>query len=144
MPEYFIFEIAKWEPYYFLSIDTGKYREGPYSENVGFEIEATCVFPEKVKGRTAAFDIAGRRNCLMPPIAQDDPDWTPRCVGELELSPTYGRFYSSIPHESVQIVLSALAHGLFRFILVYGPPLKRSKSPCSFMQFKRTVDLDEY
>lgn len=143
-PVSYIFEIGKWELAYHFSVDHGKYRDGPYSEHTGIQFEACCIFPETFKGRLATFDIAGRRDCLTPPILEREPDWIPRCVGELELQPTSGRFYTSIPHDSLTLVLTAFAQGLFRFILVYGPLLKRSKSLCSSMQLMQSVNLEDY
>ena len=143
-PESYIFEIVKWEPSYFLTVGDRKHREGPYYEHAGLDIEASCIFPENMKGRAANFHVAGARDCLTPRAYQNDPEWTPRCVGELELSPSYGRFYTSIPHDSLAVVLSTFAHGLFKFILVYGPTLKRNKSLCSSMHFMQNVNLEEY
>ncbi|MDD3371681.1 MAG: hypothetical protein PHE27_07665 [Alphaproteobacteria bacterium] len=143
MPEYFIFEIAKWEPYYLFSLSADKHKEEFYSEYAGFEIKAICIFPEKLKGREATFDVTGRRDGLMP-LSEHTQNWEPKGVGELELSPTYGRFYTSIPQDSLDFMSSSFSQGHFRFILLYGPSLKRSKSLCTEMQFKQSVDLEDY
>jgi hypothetical protein len=142
--ESFIFEIVRWSPSYFFSVDSNKHRDGPYNEHAGIEIEATCIFPETLKGRSAQFEIAGSRDCLTPWSYKNDPDWVPRCVGELVLHPTRGRFYTSVPHDSLPFVLTAFAHDLFRYVLVYGPPLNRSKSLCSSFHLMQSVDLEEY
>jgi len=42
------------------------------------------------------------------------------------------------------MITTALAHGLFRYVETYGPPLKRSKSLCSEFRFLQTVNLEEY
>jgi hypothetical protein len=60
------------------------------------------------------------------------------------LPPTAGRFYASIPHDSLAGFMTAMAHGLYRYILLYGPPLVRGKSLCNSLDFKRTIDVDDY
>lgn len=144
MPEYFIFEIDAWEPYYMFSINTDKYIEDSYSENAGLEMKTHCVFPEKLNGREATIRLASKRDGLVCAWEKNLPDMKLKGIGELELSPGYGRFYSSIPHESLGFLSSSLGDGKFRFILFYGPPLKRNRSLCVSMEFKRDVNLEEY
>jgi hypothetical protein len=143
-PECFIFEIGAWEPGYIFSVDSGKHRSAPYSEHVLLEIDATCVFPEKLAGREIRVSISGQRDCLNPFAYRQDKDWVPRCIGLLELPPAGGRFYTSVPHDSIAALTVSLAHRMYRYILLYGPPLGRSKSLCSSMQFERTVDFENY
>ena len=143
-PGYFIFEIKEWEPTYSLSVNYDKFRDTAYREHVGLDIDAVCVFPPPLAGRETRFNLAAERNCLTPEIFKQDSDWKPRCVGLLDLPPANGRFYLSVPHESISVVITALAHGLFRYVETYGPPLKRSKSLCSEFRFVQSVDLEEY
>jgi hypothetical protein len=75
---------------------------------------------------------------------QRDHDWRPRCVGLLDLPPANGRFYASIPHESMGMLLAALTTGHYRYVLLFGPALSRGKSLCQSIHFQRTVDLAEY
>jgi hypothetical protein len=142
--ETFVFEIGAWKPSYSLSVDRNKDRDGPYSEHVGIEIETSCVFPKKLSGRPLVFNIWGKRDCLSPQILQSNPDWVPNCVGLLALPPTSGRFYTALPNDSLGIVTTCLAHGLYRFIILYGPPLKWGKSPCSSMQWEQTFNPDDF
>lgn len=142
--QHFIFEIKEWKPSYLFSIDHSRYRDGPFSEHVGIELEASCIFPEDLVARNVMFHVAGKRDCLEPEILRHDPDWKPRCVGLLELPPERGTFLTSVPHESLAVLLIALAHGLLRFILLYGPPLSRRKSLCSSIEWASSVNLEDY
>lgn len=49
-----------------------------------------------------------------------------------------------VPHENFGTLLTALAHGLFRFIDLYGPVLSYGKSECSSFRFARFVNLEDY
>jgi hypothetical protein len=142
--ESYIFEIADFRPSYSLSVEHRKYEKRPWWEHTEIEFDSRCIFPEKLAGRTATFDLVADRNFWTPYAWQKDKDWRPACVGCLELSPSHGRFYCPIAFDSLPGLLTAMAHGLYRYVLVYGPPLKRGKSLCNNLQFMRTVDLDDY
>jgi hypothetical protein len=142
--EHFIFEISSFEHRYSVLVNPQGYEEPPYWEHSTIRIPTVCVFPAKLAGRDVLFDVAARRDFWTPYEWRKDPNWRPRCVGQLELPLAGGRFYSSIPQESMAAFLTAMTHGLFRFILLYGPPLTRGKSLCGSMSFERAVDLDEY
>jgi len=142
--QHFIFEIKEWVPCYSLSVNHDKFRETAFREHVGIDLNAVCVFPQSLAGRSVELYVVGDRHCLKPAILQDDPGWRPRCVGALEWSPSRSNFYVGVPHESVPVITTALAHGLFRYVETYGPPLKRSKSLCSEFRFLQTVNLEEY
>lgn len=140
----FLFEIKAWEPEYSWSINQDKVRESPYREYLALELHTTCIFPEKLVGRDALFVLMADRDRISPSVFQRDPGWKPRCVGLLTLRPNDGHFYMRLPHENFVTLLTTLAHGLFRFVDVYGPVLSYGKSECSSFRFVRSVDLEDY
>jgi hypothetical protein len=140
----FIFEINEWEPDYLLSVNHDRHRDGPYSEYVNIKMTAPCIFPEQLAGRVAQVHIMGQRKFLDPEIYRRDRDWKPLCVAGLHLPPSSGEFYLAVPLENMPFLLTAFTHGLFRFISLWGPPLKRSNSLCTTVNFMRTVDLSDY
>jgi hypothetical protein len=140
--EYFVFEIQTWEPDYSLSVNHSRLERDPYWEHTKIGIGGICIWPKNLVGRTAHFDLVGKRDQLTPD--KDDPDWKPRCVGELDMRQPEGRFYTFIPNDSMTYLLSGLAHGQFRIIEVYGPTLKRGKSLCTSIDLKQTINLEEY
>lgn len=142
--ECYIFRIDAWKPGYIFSVDSSTHRAGPYSEHLGLEVDATCVFPGKLTGREVQISLAGRRDCLSPFAYQQDVEWVPRCIGALEFPPSGGKFYTSVPHDSVAALTVSLAHHMYRYILLYGPPLSRGRSLCFSMQFEKSVNLDDY
>ena len=142
--ESYVFEIVRWEPTYSLSVDQSRDRTGPFSEHAIIEIYATCLLPRKLAGRTIQLSLAGRRDILSPPVYRHDPEWIPHCVGLLELRPSGGSFYASVPHDSLPFLLESLAHRMCRYVLLYGPPLSRGKSLCTSLELERSVDLEDY
>lgn len=140
----YIFQIAGLRPSYILSVNAGKYRETAFSEHMGIDIDAKCVFPEKLVGRTATITLAARRDSLTPEAFKEDSDWIPNCIGALELTTEGGRFYTDVPHESFGALATSLLQGLLRFVVLYGPPLKRGRTLCSSMQLEHSVNLEDY
>ncbi len=144
LPEHFIFEITDFAPKYTFGVNHFRYRDEPWWEHIEVEVATACIFPPKVAGRPALFKLVGQRDVWTPFEWQQDKNWRPLCVGVLELPPSGGRFYASIPNDSMTPLSAALAQGLFRYALLYGPPLSRGKSPCQSIDFKQSVDLEDY
>ena len=140
----YVFEIREWRPSYTWSVNLDKVRESPYREHLDIRVQGLCVFPAEYDGRSVEFFIMAERNAHQPSAFQNDPDWSPRCVGCLVSRSNDGRFYMSIPHDSFASVLASYAHGAFRFIDVYGPRLSRGKSYCSTFHLAAAFDPEDY
>ncbi len=136
----YIFEITDFEPTYMLSVNPGADDENPWWEHASLGLSTVCRHPETIAGRPAAFELAADRAFWSPSELRHRPGWQPLGVGMLELTPRGGRFYASIPHDSLSMFLTAFANGLFRFIVLNGPPLRRGKSLCTSFEFKRAMD----
>ena len=141
---HYVLEISSFEPTHRLSLNPRDYDEKPWWEHVALEITTICRLPEKVAGRPIRFELVADREFWTPYEWRKDHGWRPRTVGLLELSPTMGRFYASIPHDSMVTFMTAMAHELYRYILLYGPPLLRGKSLCTSLDFRRTINFDDH
>jgi hypothetical protein len=142
--QHFIFEVQSWEPEYWVSVNHERHGGRPYSEHVGIDINGSCVLPRKLSDRSASFHLVGERNYFNPDFYGQEPDWRPRCVGELDLRPGRGSFYSQLPHDAMPSLLSGLAAGSFRYILLWGPPLRWGKPRCTSIDLRRSVFLEDY
>ena len=140
---HFVFEIQKWEPSYTLSVADRRDRDGPYHETVLIELETACVLPKKLAGKKVTIDVFGKRNAFDSASHLHDPMWNARWMGLLDMLRSEGAFYTSMPHDSLPLLLASLAHGLFRYVLLWGPALSRGKSFCTSIEWKRSVDLEE-
>ena len=140
----FVFEIRSWQPQYFWSVNNTKFLEGPFWEHVGIEAEASCLLPKKVAGRTATFDFSGSRDFPDREAQRRDPSWRPKGIATLDLPPTNGRCYCSVPVEYLSFLMAGFAHGLFKFIVLSGPPLSRGHSTCTSIHLEQAINLEEY
>lgn len=140
----FVFEIEAWKPEYSWSVNQDKFADAPYREYLTIDLHTNCIFPAKFAGRQVLFALLGDRCGFVPTAFQRDPEWRPRCVGLLSLRPGDAHFYVGVPLENFGLMVTAMAHGLFRFISVYGPPLRYGKSECSSITFLKSVNLADY
>jgi hypothetical protein len=144
MPVHYVFEIAGFEPTYMLSVNPRRDDDKPWWEHLSLEFATVCRLPERLAERPATFQLVADREFWTPYAWRRDHDWRPLGVGLLEISPMAGRFYASIPNDSMPTFMTAMAHGLYRYVLLYGPPLKRGKSLCTSLDFRRAIDFDDY
>ncbi len=135
-----IFEIKAWEPTYSFSVNRMDDREGDYSEYAELHLDTLCVYPDAYSGRTAKMIASSRRGLFAPPNPRRDPSEKPNSIGLLHLPPSGGSFYGRIPHDSMSYLLSAIAEGLFRYVMLSGPSLKRGHSQPTEVHFARTDD----
>jgi hypothetical protein len=140
--ESFVFEIVDCAPIYSLSVAFSA-KEGPYSEFAHLTLSCRCVFPKKLSGVETEIVVIGDRDCLEPECWKADPRWKPRCIGQLEVRASRGRFNAGVPHESLVFLLVSIRQGDVRMIHLWGPPLYRGKSLCSSIRFAREFNEDD-
>jgi len=97
--ESFVFEIVDCAPAYSLSICFNRY-DGPYREFAHVTLFCRCVFPNMLSGTETEIVMIGVRGCLEPDCWKADPSWKPRCVGQLEVRASRGRFYGGASRQS--------------------------------------------
>jgi len=139
-PELFMFEIKGCKPSYHLNVNLNPRETGAYGEIALMELETNCTYPEKLAGRTARFDIYGKRDFMQPEEYRLNPKWRDNCVAFLQLPPSGGSCHARIPYEYMTFIMTAISQGLIHFIYLYGSPLSRGTSFCTSMQFMQTAD----
>ncbi len=142
--QHYGFEITAWEPSYSLSVNHDRRLERLYNEYAGIEISGACILPTKLKGRTARITIMGDRDHTKSVSLENDPSWRPRSIGGLEFRPSGGEFYMMVPLDHLLFLFSAIERGMFRYILLWGPEMVRSRSLCKSVQLLKEVNPDEY
>jgi hypothetical protein len=140
--ESFVFEIVNSAPTYSLNVAFSA-NEGPYREFAHLTLSCRCVFPKQLSGIETKVIVIGDRDCLEPECWKADPRWRPRCVGQLEVRASRGRFYAGIPYDSLTFLLLSIRQGDVRMIYLWGPPLYRGKSLCTSIRFERDFNEDD-
>ena len=142
--QHYGFEIAEWHPSYLLSVNRDRRLNRLYDEYASIEISAVCILPDKLKGRTARITIMGDREHTKPARLEYDPGWRPQSIGGLELRPSGGEFYMMVPLDHLLFLFSAIDCGMFRYVLLWGPEMVRSRSLCTGVELLKTVNPDDY
>jgi hypothetical protein len=140
--ESFVFEIVDCAPTYSLSVGYSA-NDGPFHEFAHLTLSCHCVVPKKLLGVKTEIAIIGDRDCLEPECWKVDPRWKPRCIGQLEVRASRGRFYAGVPHDSLAFLLVSIRQGDVRMIHLWGPPLYRGKSLCNSIRFARKFNEDD-
>lgn len=141
----YIFEIEDWEPSYMFSINhDSRFGRGPYWEHLGLELTGTFVHPEKAMGRKTTFTVRGDRELEESFGRSERVEHQPRGVAFVTMRGDYTEVLASMPQDSLRCVAAMLACDRFRYLLLHGEALYRSKATITSLSFKRTVDLDEY
>jgi hypothetical protein len=138
--ELFIFEITTWEPHYTFSVNRDPDKEGDCLEFFELHLDAKCVYPDKLVGRTASVIASSRRGLFTPPSPRRHPDEKPSSLGLLHLPPSRGSFYFGVPHESCSLLMLGLETKSLRFVMLSGPALSRGRSFINDLYFSRTSD----
>lgn len=142
--ESFIFELGEFQSSYMLGVNPRQDEDEPWWEHFSVLINATCILLKKVAGRIARFDIVADRKMFVPNAGAREPNWRPLGVGLLELPPSGGRFYVSVPHDTMLAFLTAVSSGHFGYAVLSGEPLARGRSLCRSLHFERSIDLTDY
>jgi hypothetical protein len=141
--ESFVFEIVDCMPTYSFSVGYSV-SDGPYREFTHLNLSCRCVFPTKLSGLEAKMTIMGDRDCPEPERWKADPRWKPRCIGQLEVRASQGRFDTAVPYDSLMFLLVSIRQGDVRMVHLWGPALHRGKSLCGSMRFAREIKEDEF
>ena len=140
----FIFEINDWVPNFSFGVDNSKYFEGLYSDHAELELSTTCVFPVVRTGEATIIRLVGERDIHNPEFLKSNSDWKPNGVGTLEMRGERREFYGNLPYDAIWGLCTALAAQRLRYILLYGPSLKRGSTRTQSIDFQRDVNLDDY
>jgi hypothetical protein len=140
----FIFEINDWVPNYSFGVNNSKYFEGLYSDHAELELRTTCIFPTVRAGERTVIRVVGERDIHNPEYLKYNSDWKPNGVGTLEMRGERREYYGNLPYDVIWGLSAALAAEQVRYVLLYGPSLKRGTTRTQSIEFQRDVNLDNY
>lgn len=138
----FLFAIEKVHPHYSFG-DGSHLDRTAYSEYFHPEVKATCVAPEKFKGRTTTFTLIGDRSDEHDLWSQTYAlDKHQRGVGTLTFRGERSEYLGSVPFDALwHVMLTTLAGG-FRFIYLHGAAMKRGTARIKSIGFYEEFDLE--
>jgi len=139
-----IFEMNDWWPDYLFGLEHDKHEPDLYREHAAIIISGTCVFPRERSGAKTLLRFVGERDIQKPAVLKYEKNWRPLGIGVLEMRGERREYYGHLPYDAIWGLCSALAADRLRFVLLYGPSLKRGISRTTSISFQRSVDLDDY
>ena len=139
----FLFEINKVHAHYSFG-DGHRLDRTAFSEHLHPEIEATCLTPEKFKGRSTRFTLIGdrsnERDLWMQTYALDKHE---AGVGTLTFRGEQSQYLGSLPFDALWNVAHTILAGGFRFIYLHGAAMKRGAARITWIAFYEELDSEE-
>jgi hypothetical protein len=138
----FLFAIDKVHSHYSFG-DGSHLDRTAYSEYLHPEVEATCVAPEKFKGRTTRFTLIGDRSnerdlwCQTYALNKHEAG-----VGTLTFRGEQSEYLGSVPFDVLWNVITTIRTGGFQFIYLHGAAMKYGSARIKSIGFYEEFDLD--
>lgn len=141
--ESFLFEIEKVHSHYSFG-DGWPLDRTAYSEHLHPEVDATCLAPEKYKGRQTRFTLIGDRSNERDLWAQTYAlEKHHAGVGTLTFRGGRSEYLGSVPFDALWNVITTALAGGFRFIYLHGAGMKNGSARMKSIGFYEEFDLDD-
>jgi hypothetical protein len=138
----FLFAIGKVHSHYSFG-DGSHLDRTAHSEYFHPEVDATCLAPEKFKGRKTRFTLIGdrsnERDLWLQTYALDKHE---AGVGTLTFRGERSEYLGSVPFDALWNVVATMLGGGFRFIYLHGAAMKNGAARIKSIGFYDEFDLD--
>lgn len=138
----FLFAIEQVHSHYSFG-DGSRLDRTAFSEYFHPEIEATCMAPEKYKGRLTRFTLIGdrsdERDLRAQTFATEKHDVG---VGTLTFRGERSEYLGSVPFDALWNVVSTMLAGGLHFIYLHGAVMKNGSARIKSIGFYEEFDLD--
>jgi hypothetical protein len=139
----YLFSIEKVHSHYSFG-DGSHLDRTAYSEYLHPEVEATCVAPEKFKGRTTRFTLIGDRSTERDLWSQTYAlDKHEAGVGTLTFRGEQSEYLGSVPFDALWNVIATIRSGGFQFIYLHGATIKYCSARIKSIGFYEEFNLDD-
>lgn len=139
----FLFAIETIHSHYSFG-DGSRLDHTAFSEYFHPQLDATCLAPEKYKGRLTRFTLIGDRLNERDLKAQaSSAEKHSAGVGTLTFRGEQSDYLGSVPFDTLWNVISTSLAGGFRFIYLHGAAMKRGTARIKSIGFYEEFDLDD-
>ena len=140
--ESFLFEIEKVHSHYSFG-DGSRLDRTAFSEHFQPQLDATCIAPEKYKGRITSFTLIGdrpnERDLWLQTYALDKHETG---VGTLTFRGERSDYLGSVPFDALWNVVATTLAGGFRFIYLHGAAMRNGSARIKSISFYEDFDLE--
>lgn len=143
-PASYLFKIGGIHPDYSFGTAHPPYEHGTLSEYAHTEIQAECLVPKRLSGRSTRITLLGDRGLTRSLAATPKPAEPISGIGTLTMRGSQSEYLGSLPFDALLALAPLiLARGL-RYIYMSGPPLWHGSSRITYMAFKQIADPADY
>lgn len=138
----FLFAIEKVHSHYSFG-NGSRFDRSAFSEYFHPEIDASCLAPEKFKGRMTRFTLIGDRSNERDLWEQALADEHHSGVGTLTFRGERSEYLGSVPFDALWNVVRTTLAGGFRFIYLHGKAMKNGNARINSIAFYEEFDPDD-
>ncbi len=117
--EEFVFWVSDPSLDYGISLINLRHRSHPFEEDLTLKFAATCISPDRFKGRSAIATLRGHRDFL--DRIKDPQAELPGGVASVVVTKSRFEFWANVPHDTCWQIASAMAAGSIRSMLANAP-----------------------
>lgn len=142
----YIVEVVEWGPSYLFSLNKEQFLDvGPYKEYFSFEGRGKVTYPPKLAEKSVELSISGDRQMIdrlqRPEKFSSEK---PLAVGSVFIRGDQSQIFLSLPFDSMSFVGSLFQAGIFKYMVLYGEPLRYGKAMITSFHFEVGVNLEDY
>lgn len=141
--ETFHFEIDACVPSYGFAVEQTKWRSLSYWEYLDIRIDATCLSPEKARGRACRLVFLADRDIAAQKKDDRSADAPKPAVGGLTLRKSDFSYLGSLPRDAIWPLYEAIRDGTIKVLQLHGGKSSHGSATIHSVHFDRSVDPDD-
>jgi hypothetical protein len=138
----YLFEIVQLHSHYSFARG-GRLTPTAFAEYLHPEIDATCLTPEKLSGRSTRFTLIGNRRLEYDLWMQTRAPEHEAGVGTLTMRGGQSSYLGVLPYDATWRLSPVILSGGFRDIYLHGAALHRGTAGIHSIGFYEEFDLDD-
>lgn len=133
--------ILDWRVDYSFSLDKDRrITPGPYWEHTSLKIQGRFIEPAILLNRTVEMIIMGDRRETFAVQQPEEVQWNPIAIGDFTINKNEAEYLGSLSFDVLHLIVSLLAAGKIRFLVLTGEELYRSRANIFSFHFENEYD----
>jgi hypothetical protein len=139
---YYILEITDWDWDYHFGLNTSRYDDLAYSDYRHLHVRGTVLLPTKLRPKVEQVELTFLPNISPADLEKSGPH--PVNVGYLHVHRKNLTGGISMARDALDLVLQMLIAGRFRYLVMYGEPMRYGKTHINSYHFNTALDPEDY
>jgi hypothetical protein len=139
---YYILEVTDWDWDYHFGLNTARYDDLAYSDYRHLQVRGAVLLPKKLRRNVDQVELTFLPNISQADLERSGPH--PVNVGYLHVHRKSLTGGISMARDALGLVLQMLIAGRFKYLVMYGEPMRYGKTHISSYHFNAVLDPEDY